>query len=216
MEIYDTEEEQVEALKRWWKENGTSTLIGVALALAMIFGWNYWQNHKAQQALQASALYDQLLKIDNKEQYADIEKIAFQLEQKYSDTAYADFAQLFLAESQVRQEQLDQAEKTLDKLMKSADVEIANLARIRLVRIKLATEKYEEGLQLIAKVDPSSVEGFSALYDELTGDLYVALERLAEARTAYKSALRAGSSSPFLQFKLDDITAADVVVAEAE
>ncbi len=216
MEIYDTEEEQVEALKRWWQENGTSTLIGVALALAMIFGWDYWQNHKKQQALQASALYDQLLKNDSKEQYADIEKIAAQLQQKYADTAYADFARLFLAESQVKQEQLDQAEQTLDKLMKSADVEIANLARVRLVRVKLATGKYEEGLQLIAQLDPSSSEGFSALYDELTGDLYVGLGRLAEARTAYKSALREGSNSPFLQFKLDDITAAEVVATGAE
>ncbi len=216
MEIYDTEEEQVEALKRWWKENGTSTLIGVALALAMIFGWDYWQNHKKQQALQASALYDQLLKNDAREQYANIEKIAAQLQQKYSDTSYADFAQLFLAKSQVKQEQLDQADQTLDKLMKSADVEISNLARVRLVRVKLATGKYEEGLQLIAAVDPSSSEGFSPVYEELTGDLYVALGRLAEARTAYKRALRVGSTSPLLQFKLDDITAAEVVAIEAE
>ena len=216
MEIYDTEEEQVEALKRWWQENGTSTLIGVGLALAMIFGWDYWQNHKKQQALQASALYDQLLKNDAKEHYADIEKIAAQLKQKYADTAYADFAQLFLAESQVKQEHLDQAEQTLDKLVKSADDEIANLARIRLVRVKLATGQYEQGLQLIAEADPATSKGFAPLYDELTGDLYVALGRLAEARTAYQSARREGLNSPFLQFKLDDITAAEVVAAEVE
>ncbi len=216
MEIYDTEEEQVEALKRWWQENGTSTLIGVALALAMIFGWDYWQNYKKQQALQASALYDQLLKNDAKEQYADIETLAAQLQQKYADTAYADLALLFLAETQVKQEKLDQAEQTLDKLMKSADAEIANLARVRLVRVKLADGKYEQGLQLIAQVEPSSSQGFSALYDELTGDLYVALGRLAEARTAYKSALRAGLNSPLLQFKLDDITAAEVLTGGVE
>jgi predicted negative regulator of RcsB-dependent stress response len=62
VEIYDTEEEQVEALKRWWKENGTSTIVGLALGIAIILGWNYWQGHKKDQTVQASAIYDQLLK----------------------------------------------------------------------------------------------------------------------------------------------------------
>ncbi len=211
MEIYDTEEEQVEALKRWWKENGTSTLIGIGLAIAVVLGWDYWKNYKQEQALKASALYDQILKRSAAGKDSDVEKIAAQLQQKYASTAYADYAQLFLAKSQVAKNALAEAETTLDKLMKTADTEISNLARIRLVRVKLASEKYEEGLQLIAMADPEATKGFAGIYDELTGDLYVALGRLAEARTAYTSALRSGSNSPFIQFKLDDITAADIV-----
>lgn len=34
-----TEEEQVAALKQWWKDNGNSLIIGVGLALAVVFGW---------------------------------------------------------------------------------------------------------------------------------------------------------------------------------
>jgi len=211
MEIYDTEEEQVEALKRWWKENGTSTLIGIALAIAVILGWDYWQSYKQEQALKASALYDQLLKRSAAGNDDDVAKIAAQLQQKYASTAYADYAQLFLDKSQVAKNELAEAETTLDKLMKTADTEISNLARIRLVRVKLASKKYEEGLQLIAAADPETTKGFTGIYDELTGDLYVGLGRLAEARTAYTSALRSGTYSPFIQFKLDDITAADIV-----
>jgi hypothetical protein len=74
-----------------------------------------------------------------------------------------------------------------------------------------ATGDYEKGLQLLVEVDQSAVQAFAANYDELKGDLYVELERLGEARTAYQSALRAGARSPLLQFKLDDITAAEVV-----
>ena len=42
-----TEEEQIEAIKRWWKKNGSSLLLGIALALAIVFGWQAWQNHQA-------------------------------------------------------------------------------------------------------------------------------------------------------------------------
>ena len=34
MEEYRTEEEQVEALRRWWNENGRSTIVAIIVALA--------------------------------------------------------------------------------------------------------------------------------------------------------------------------------------
>ena len=37
-----TEEEQVEALKSWWKENGKSLIMGVVIAVAAVFGWRGW------------------------------------------------------------------------------------------------------------------------------------------------------------------------------
>jgi len=211
MEIYDTEEEQVEALKRWWKENGTSTIAGIVIALAAIGGWNYWQSYQKDQALQASALFDQLLKSSQLEQHENVAKISQQLTENYSSTAYADLAKLFYAKDLVQQEKLDDAKTALQALMATGDNELKNLARIRLVRLLLATKEYEKGLQVIAEADASTSDGFSGIYDELTGDLYVALGRLAEARTAYKSALRSGLNSPLLQFKMDDITAAEVI-----
>ena len=57
MEIYETEEAQVEALKRWWKENGQSTIIGLVLGITIILGWNFWQEHKKNQAEQASIAF---------------------------------------------------------------------------------------------------------------------------------------------------------------
>jgi predicted negative regulator of RcsB-dependent stress response len=34
-----TEEEQIAAIKNWWKENGNSLLMAVVAAIAIIFGW---------------------------------------------------------------------------------------------------------------------------------------------------------------------------------
>ena len=34
MTRFETEEQQVEAIKRWWKENGTAVIIGIVLAVS--------------------------------------------------------------------------------------------------------------------------------------------------------------------------------------
>ena len=217
MEIYDTEEEQVAAIKRWWKENGTSTITGIVVGVVLIAGWNFWQSYTKDKAKNASALYEQLLDSISTEKNESVEKIAERITEQYGSTAYATYAALLLAKTKVQQGDLDAAKNILEKQMRDADsAELKNVARIRLIKLMLATDENEKGLQLIAEVDQSSAQGFSASYDELKGDLYVALDRLGEARTAYQSALRAGVKSPLLQFKLDDITAAEIVESNIE
>ena len=217
MEIYDTEEEQVEALKRWWKANGTSTIVGVITAVVLVGAWNFWQSYQQDKASQASALYEQLLISEKAGNQESVEKISQRLTERFASSAYAGYAALAQAKSKVQQGDLEAAKSVLQQLMQNAgDDEIKNVARIRLVRLMLASAEYEKGLQLISEADASAGEGFNASYDELKGDLYVALDRLGEARTAYQSALRAGQRSPLLQFKLDDITAADIVEMPAQ
>ncbi len=212
MEIYDSEEEQVAALKRWWKTNGKSILIGVIVGVLVIVGWKYWKSYQQDQILAASALYEELLKADASKQTESVQKISAELSEKFASTPYAIYAGLFQAKSNVQTGDLESAKKILENVMNRADTELRNVARIRLIRLNLATGKYEQGLQLIVEVDASSTQGFTADYDELTGDLYVALERYGEARTAYQKALRQeGGSSPLIQFKLDDINAPEII-----
>ena len=217
MEIYDTEEEQVAAIKRWWKENGVSTITGIVVGIIIIGGWNFWQSYTKDKSNQASALYEQLLGSVSDKKTESVEKITERITEQYGSTAYATYAKLLLAKTKVEQGDLELAKSILEKQMKVAgSAELRNVARIRLVKLMLATGENEKGLQTIAEVDQSSSQGFSASYDELTGDLYLALGRLGEARTAYQSALRAGSNSPLLQFKLDDITAAEIIESSSE
>ncbi|PAR85254.1 YfgM family protein, partial [Vibrio cholerae] len=44
MELYDTEEQQVEAIKDWWKENGKAVIFGAVIGLGGLFGWRYYQD----------------------------------------------------------------------------------------------------------------------------------------------------------------------------
>jgi predicted negative regulator of RcsB-dependent stress response len=209
--IYDTEEEQVEALKRWWKENGTSTIAGLVVGIALILGWNYWQSHKKEQAAQASALYDQLLTATDAGNKESAEKLAERTKEQFGTTKYALYSGLVQAKLKVQQGDLAAAKQILEELAAKSDDELSHIARIRLVRLMLATGEHEQGLQVINKVDPASSSGFSVTYDELLGDLYVALDRRAEARTAYQNALRNGSQSPLLQLKIDDLTAPEII-----
>lgn len=211
MEIYDTEEEQVEALKRWWKENGTSTIVGLVVGIAIILGWNYWRDHKKEQAAQASVIYDQLLKAVDDNQKDSIDKLAGRIQEQFGATEYAAYSGLVQAKLKADQGDFAAAKEILKNVAAKSNKELSNIAKIRLVRLMLATGEYEQGLQLINDVDAEAGSSFSGNYDELVGDLYVALDRLDEARTSYQNALRNGHQSPLLQFKIDDLTAQEKV-----
>jgi predicted negative regulator of RcsB-dependent stress response len=215
VEILDTtEEERLEAVQKWWKDNGQSTIIGIVLGIVAILGWQYWQEYKHTQAEQASALYAQLLKAVETNTKDKIDKLAEQIQTGYPKTDYALYSGLFQAALKVQQNDIPAAKQILSKIGDNSNKEISNIAKIRLVRLMLANKEYEQGLELINKIDPASSASFSSNYDELVGDLYVALNRLELARTSYQNALRNGSKSPLLQLKIDDLTAAERVEAK--
>ena len=211
MEIYDTEEERLDAVKRWWKENGQSTIIGLGLGIAVILGWNYWQEHKKAQAGQSSALYSQLIQAIGTDKKDSAEKLAERLKEQYPKTEYAAYSGLFLAKLKVQQGDVAKAQTILKEIAAGSNKELSNIAKIRQVRLMLASGDYEQGLQLINDVDPATSSSFSGNYDELVGDLYVALDRLDEARSSYQKALENGYKSPLLQFKIDDLTASEKI-----
>ncbi|OHX35077.1 hypothetical protein BJL95_00550 [Methylomonas sp. LWB] len=207
MAIYDTEEEQLEQLKKWWEANQTAVIAGVVTALVLVTGWNLWQNHQTDKNSQASLMFQQMLESANSGNRESTEKLAERLPSEFPSTAYAEFAGLELAKSKVEQGDLEGAKTLLKKTVETtASDELRHVARLRLLQLLLASREFEQGLQLIASVDPAKSEGFAAAYDELQGDFYVALERPDEARNAYQSAIRTGQATPLTQFKLDDLS----------
>jgi predicted negative regulator of RcsB-dependent stress response len=206
--IYDTEEEQVEQLKKWWETNNSSLIAGVITAIVLVVSWNLWQNHQHEQRSQASKLYQSQLESAAKNDLATVDKLADQVGVEHGSLAYAHFAALQKAKSKVQQGDLEAAKAILQQQIQNPGTEeLQHVARLRLIQLMLATGKYEDGLKLISEVDPSKAEGFAASYDEMEGDLYVAMDRLDEARTAYQNAIRTGRATALAQFKLDDIAA---------
>jgi predicted negative regulator of RcsB-dependent stress response len=101
VEIYLSEEERVEALKRWWKENRRAVVVGVLLGVAIILGWNTWQSTRLHKAEEASSIYQQLIKASEAKQGESVLKLSERLADKYPGIAYASLAVLFRARQQV-------------------------------------------------------------------------------------------------------------------
>ncbi len=210
----NTEEEQIALIKEWWQRNGKPLLMGGALALVIVFGWQAWQKHQANQAHSSSVLYQQLLEaalVPSEEVDAQqVAKLLAEIKKVKADNAYAQYAGLLAVKVAVDTNQFDDAVLELNAILaKPANDTLQELARQRLARVLLAQHQAEQALQLLdAKVQPA----FVATREELRGDALVVLERPAEAKVAYLNAQKALSpdaAAGSLLMKLDDLSDKD-------
>ena len=207
---YQTEEEQIERIKDVWQRHGVPVLTGVVLALAGVFGWNAWNNHQENKAVNASAIYqnmlENVLQDDSEAGRARGAELAEQLRKDYPGTQYAHYAALMQARLAVESEDYATAESLLREVANKADgVALQEVARQRLARVLAQLDRAEEGLALFE----SQVSGeLLASREEIRGDLLLSLGREADARQAYQAALLATEDQrarPQLQLKLDDL-----------
>lgn len=200
------EEEQVEALKRWWKANGGSIIAGIILGLAAIFGWNTWNNYQKTQAQQSSDLYTQLLDAVGKKQYDLAEGIAQRLTGEYGDTIYADFARLFQARAALDQGKPEEAKKALGMLLtQSKDGNLRHIARLRQARVLLSLGNPQDGLEVLTSKEIGDPGKFAGQYEEFKGDMYLAMGKVDEAVRAYRKAIELGREHAILEAKLNDL-----------
>lgn len=210
-----SEEEQLALVQEWWQRNGKPLLIGGVLALVGVFGWQYWQNHQLAQAEAAADIYQRLLEATltptGEPDAAQLAALAGELQKDHKNTAYAQYASLFVAKVAVDTGKLDEAAAQLQQVLEHPrDETLGELARQRLARVLTAQGKAEEGLALLtANAAPVS---FAASREELIGDLLVKLDRKEEAHAAYskaKAALSEDAAGGTLQMKLDDLAKGD-------
>jgi len=211
-----TEEEQIEAIKKWWNENGKSLIVTVVVVLSGYFGWNGYQDHLQKQGESAATVYQELVNKVTKPvaEQSDAEKnelvkLASQLQDEFNGTLYADFGSLYLAKFAVEAGNFDDAVAKLRPLTLSAEAPVKHIAQVRLARVLIQQEKADEALALVELVpDPA----FTAQYEEVKGDALFAKGELAKARLAYQSAKAAaqslGINTQLLQRKIDDLAGA--------
>jgi predicted negative regulator of RcsB-dependent stress response len=206
VEEYLSDEERVEALKKWWQTNSTSILMGLAFGFAVLTGWNIWQSTQHRKAEEASGLYQQLLRSVDAKQVEPAMKLSERLIERYQGSAYATYATLFAAKLKADAGDLAAAKKALaDLLAASKDGDIQHLARLRLVEVMAATGEYESALKLLEPLKPRDMGQYEALYEEQKGDLYAALDRTSEALAAYQLAKQKGQAAPLLDMKINDL-----------
>lgn len=185
---------------------------GGLLALAVVFGWQAWQNHQTNKAQGASMVYQQLAEsaLGGKPDTARIAELAAQLKNEFGGTHYAQFGSLLVAKVAVEAGRLDEAAAELRAVLdKPASKDLEELARQRLARVLGAQDKAEEGLALLeGEADAAYLAG----REEVRGDLLLQLGRKQEAFAAYskaKEALPLNGAAGTLQIKLDDLANGD-------
>lgn len=209
-----SEEEQLDAVKRWWKENGMSLIAGAVLAAAGVFGWNAWQNYQQGQAEAASMRYQQLVTITtgdelNEDQITRARDLVSELTDEHGGTLYAELALLLEARLAVQQDDLEGARTALESVSEDSSRRyVQSLAWLRLARIELADGNPEQALALL---DKPITDALAAQQANVRGDAFAAQGDTDAARDAWKSAVEVSQThdQPLygVQLKLDDLGA---------
>lgn len=211
VDTYRTEEEQIAAIKNWWKRNGNAILIGVGLAMVIIFGWQYWQQQQAANRAAAANSFQELLAArqnpDPEKSEASVQYLADQLRQKHPGSPYAVFASLMQARVLVEQGKPEEAIAPLQWALDHAgDSPMPQVVRIRLAMAQYAAGQHEEALKTLAGIKEPGA--FAAQIRELEGDIQLAMGNTEKAREAYRLAWEAEdpeSRSVLLRLKMDDL-----------
>lgn len=211
-----TEEEQLDAIKQWWKSNGTALLVGVAIAVAGVFGWQAWQRHQNTQAAEASVTYQQLIAIagsDNIDDNARQQAFTFadQLQSDHGGSLYGDLAGLIEARLAVDSSDNERARQALNEIVENSDRPyMQGLARLDLARLQIADGDPDAALKTL---DQTILSALEAQRQDVRGDAFAALERPDDAREAYQQAQTLAQDADQtiygLQLKLDDLGVED-------
>lgn len=207
MSEYKTEEEQVEALKRWWEANGKFVIIGGIIILSSIIGQQVWSNFKLSTLTKASAQYGVLMEELETKKFDSVLQRGETLIKSNSDLPYAVLAALAMAKVHVEQGDNSAAAERLQWALNNAkQEEVQHISRIRLAKVLMAQGKLDDALSLINHPQQGD---FRSQYTIVKGDVYYKKGEIGSAKTAYRSALDDSSLGSqirgFIQIKLDDL-----------
>lgn len=204
MADYHTEEQQVEELKKWWKENGKSVIAGVVLGVGGLLAWKGWSYYQENHAKAASELYAQVQHAMTQNEVKSVTEYSEVLRKDYASTPYASLAALDLAKLDSESDRLEEAAERLRWAVEnSPQVTLRNIAKIRLARVQIAQKQYDQTLELLSGDMPPA---YSSLIEEVRGDALRAKGDIEKARQAYTRALMgARGNAEYLKMKRDDL-----------
>jgi predicted negative regulator of RcsB-dependent stress response len=209
MSIYMTEDEQIEAIKTWWKRYNGIFIVSISVVMLAFSAMKYWNWHQEKITQQASNTYEHLMIAVSNHDNKDVRAYAHQLLTEYGKTVYADAARLTLARLYVNRSDYIKAREELAYVAKhSKMLALQQVAKIRLARLLAAEHSFDGALEQLAQVDDST---YMPVVNELKGDIYTALGRYQEAVSFYREALAdvqtKGMGNLFLEMKTNELAA---------
>lgn len=197
------EEQEINQLKDWWKENGKVVIAAFILGVGGMFGWRYWQAHQVNQIAEASAQYEALMVStqDAAAKQASLNEFV----QANSKTSYAVFALLDEAKNAVEKQDFSAAETLLNQaITQSQDEVLTSLASLRLGAVQFQLEQWDAALNTLNQVKNDSFTARKAL---LSGDIQVAKGDKNAAKASFEQAQQTGSplEQQLAQMKLNNL-----------
>jgi len=206
MDNYETEEQQVEAIKKWWSENFKMVVVFAIVGLGGIVGVQQWKQSQTMQAQTASMEYDNILSVVKSGKDAPLQQQVNSMLVDFADYPYAALAAMLEAKQLIESGKLAEAEAKFNWVIEHSKVQnLQHISRVRLATILSAQGKNDAALKIL-DVEQGS---FRASYLEVKGDVLVAMKRVDEARSVYDQALEAyaiiGANAQILRVKRNDL-----------
>ena len=180
------EQEQLDTLKAWWKENGNRLLGVLLIAVVAMGGWRGWQYYQNKQSSEAATLYAGFLQQLESNDAKRVNDAAAAVMDKYAGSGYAPRAALLAAQVNEQGKEAARAKTQLQWVIDhAAEAGLKDVARLRLAAVLLDEKNYADAMKLLEAKHPASFDG---LYADLRGDVLSAQGKTDEARSAYKLA----------------------------
>lgn len=205
MELYNNENDQVDALKRFFAENGKALAVGVILGVGALVGWRYWTSHQLDTARGSSLAYENAisaLKSDKPEALNAAQKFAAD-----SKNTYGAFASLELAQQFVDKNDLQNAEKQLQQgLTAASDDNLKSVINMRLARVQLQLKQSDAALKTL---DAVKGEGWTAIVADLRGEILLSKGDKQGAKAAWEAGAKSDASpalSEMMRMKINNLS----------
>jgi len=205
VEIYENENDQIGALKRFFAENGKALVVGVVLGIGGLLGWRYWTGHQADSAREASLSYERAvstLSADKPESLTAAQQFAAN-----NQNTYGAFASLELAQRFVDKNELDKAVTQLTQGLAAAkDANLQAVINLRLARVQLQLKQADAALKSLEGIKG---EAWAAIVADLRGEILLSKGDKQGARAAWEAGVKSDASpalSEMMRMKMNNLS----------
>jgi len=196
-----SDEEQISRFKSWWGENGTSLVIGVAVAVAVIVGWRFYDSSSQAAMELGSQAYSEYKDAADNER----EAMAAKVKEEFAGTSYHALVAMGQAAQASDGGDLQGAATLLEDAIGAAgNTVLGDLGRLRLAKVQFGLDRKEAALTTLSAIKN---DGYRSWALESQGDIYFAMGNVEQAHAAYVGAvdsLREGDQRPLLKIKVEN------------
>lgn len=205
MEVYDNENDQVDALKRFFAENGKALAVGVVLGIGALVGWRFWNGHQDASAREVSLAYQNVtsvMKADKPESITAVENFV-----SSNKNTYGALAALDVANQLVGKNDLSSAATQLQTgLANTSDDNLKALINLRLARIQVQQKQADDALKTL---DSIKGDGWTAMVADIRGEALLSKGDKQGARDAWSKGVASGTSPALremMQMKINNLS----------